>query len=114
MALDTGMRPEEILRVRWENVHFEPAGNARFGYIHNPFGKSPRAKRNLPMTARVRELLEDRHRHRNGARRGWAFPGFASIEKHITYSASKGRHDRTLARLSDMPHFPPTICVIHS
>ena len=39
VALDTGMRPEEILRLRWEHVHFDPAGDARFGYLHNPQAK---------------------------------------------------------------------------
>ena len=28
IALDTGMRPEEILRMRFENVKFDPAGSA--------------------------------------------------------------------------------------
>ena len=35
----TEAQPEELLRMAWENVHFEPAGNAGFGYIHNPYGK---------------------------------------------------------------------------
>jgi integrase len=61
IALDTGMRPEEILRLRWENVHFEPVGDARFGYLHNPYGKTAKARRNLPMTARVKALLEMLH-----------------------------------------------------
>ena len=61
VALDTGMRPEEILRLRWEHVHFDPAGDARFGYLHNPHGKTAKARRNLPMTARVRALLEMLH-----------------------------------------------------
>ena len=38
--VDVGFRPEELFRLEWPNVHFKPAGNARFGYIHNPFGKN--------------------------------------------------------------------------
>jgi integrase len=61
IALDTGMRPEEILRIRWEYVRFQPAGDAMYGYIHNPRGKTARAKRNLPMTKRVQAIMERRH-----------------------------------------------------
>ena len=62
IALDTGMRPEEILRMRFENVKFDPAGSARYDCLHNPDGKTKRAKRNLPMTSRVREVLERLHK----------------------------------------------------
>src|SRR5262249_46919262 len=53
-----GNEAEEALRMACENVHFEPAGNARFGRIFNPFGKTKNARRNLSMTARARALLE--------------------------------------------------------
>jgi integrase len=57
VALDTGMRPEEVCRMRWEHVHLEPVNGSRFGYLHNPFGKTKRAKRNLPLTPRVAAVL---------------------------------------------------------
>ena len=58
--VDGGFRPEEVFRMRWENVHFQPAGKALYGYIYNPFGKTKYAKRNVSMTARVKALLEMR------------------------------------------------------
>lgn len=57
VSLDTGMQPGEIQRIRWEDVHFEPVGDAQHGYIHNPEGGPKKRRRNLPMTVRVREVL---------------------------------------------------------
>ena len=57
----TGMRPEEVFRISWENVRFKPAQNACYGHLFNPFGKTKAARRNIPMTRRVRALLEMRY-----------------------------------------------------
>ena len=72
--IDTALRPEEAFRVQWQNVHFEPAGNAQFGYIFNPFGKTKYARRNVSMTRRVRALLEMRHTEQGRPSEGWVFP----------------------------------------
>jgi integrase len=72
--VDGGFRPEELFRARWENVHFQPAGNALYGYIHNPYGKNKYAKRNISMTARVRALLEMRFEEQGKPSEGWVFP----------------------------------------
>ena len=72
--LDGGWRPEEIFRARWEHTHFQPAGNAQFGYVHNPYGKTAYAKRNISMTARVRALLQMRHEAQGRPSEGWIFP----------------------------------------
>lgn len=74
IILGTGMRPEEAFRMCWENVHFEPAGKASYGYIHNPFGKTKYARRNIPMTQRVRAVLEMRHTEQGHPKHGWLFP----------------------------------------
>jgi integrase len=60
LAVGTGFRPEEILTMRWENVRFDPVGAARLGYVHNQ-GKTIKAKRNVPMSANVRAVLQKRH-----------------------------------------------------
>ena len=103
IAIDTGLRPEEILKMRWENVKFDPAGNAKYGYIHNPDSKSARAKRNLPMTARVKRILRARHESTGKLRWGWVFAG-EDPERHITYDTIKARHDRLMAKL-DLKRF---------
>jgi len=61
LILDTGVRPGEACALEWRHVHLTPAAGAKFGYIHIPGGKSPKAKRNLSLTARVAEMLKERH-----------------------------------------------------
>lgn len=41
LMLETGMRPEEVCRIRRENVHLDQ------GYIFNPFGKTKAARRKV-------------------------------------------------------------------
>jgi integrase len=61
IALDTGLRPDsELCVLPWEPVHFEPAGDARLGYVHIPRGKTKNSKRNVPLSSRVRMILERR------------------------------------------------------
>src|SRR5204862_5221460 len=44
MMLETGMRPDEVCRIRRENVHHAE------GYLFNPFGKTKAVSRNVPLT----------------------------------------------------------------
>ena len=97
IALDSGMRPEEILRLRWENVHFDPVGDARFGYLHNPHGKTTKARRNLPMTARIKMLLEMRHEAAGKPNLGYVLSDDG--REPVTYNAIKCQHERTVRRL---------------
>jgi integrase len=52
VMLDTGMRPEEVFRIRIENVDFKQKT------IFNPFGKTKAARRTIPMTDDVSCLLK--------------------------------------------------------
>lgn len=54
IMLDTGMRPDEIYRMKRENVNLED------GYAFNPYGKSKAARRRLTLTQRVADLLKAR------------------------------------------------------
>lgn len=60
LMLDIGLRVGEVLAVEWRDVHLEPVGTAKLGYIHVRSGKSKNAKRNLGLTERVRVRLESR------------------------------------------------------
>jgi integrase len=93
IIVDTGMRPEEVFRMCWEHVHFEPAGNARFGRIFNPFGKTENAKRNVSMTQRVRALLEMRHEQQGRSTEGWLFPAPTKIGR---LESMKSQHAKAL------------------
>jgi integrase len=54
--VDTGMRPEEVPRIERKNVDLDQ------GYVFIPFGKAIAAKRKIPITNRVSDLLEKRLR----------------------------------------------------
>ena len=61
IILDTGLRPEEVFRIRVENLDF----TART--IFNPFGKTKAARRKVTMTADVLDLLKKRAKDAKGA-----------------------------------------------
>src|SRR6516165_12063328 len=54
IMLDTGMRPEEVFRMRVENIDFKQKT------IFNPFGKTKAARRIIPLTDDVLSLLQTR------------------------------------------------------
>ncbi len=54
LILNTGMRPEEVYRLRRENIHLEE------GYLQIPFGKTRAARRAIPINRDARRLLADR------------------------------------------------------
>lgn len=54
LILNTGMRPEEVYRLRRADVHLME------GYIHIPFGKTRAARRNIPLNREGRALLASR------------------------------------------------------
>ncbi len=101
VLLDTGMRPEEVFRMDWENIHFEPAPNSRCGYIFNPFGKSKNARRYIPMTNRVKNMLEVRWVQGGRPEKGWVFSSKAA-SGHL--ESLKSQHAKAL-RLSGVFHF---------
>jgi integrase len=74
VLLDTGLRLGEALGLRWADVHLEPAGNARFGWVQVREGKSKNARRNVPLAIRVSQLLSEK---RKAANSEWVFPGDA-------------------------------------
>src|SRR5262249_31502015 len=60
IMLETGMRPEEVYRIRKENVEVEQ------GYLFNPFGKTKAAKRKIPLTATALAVLKRRLKDAKG------------------------------------------------
>jgi integrase len=72
VLLDTGLRVGECINLRRKDVHLEPAGSARYGWIHVRDGKSKNAKRNVPMTGRVSAAIAPRISNEASP---WVFPG---------------------------------------
>jgi integrase len=54
---DTGMRPEECFRLRWDDLTWV---NGRDGALFVTRGKTASARRVIPMTSLVRLILESR------------------------------------------------------
>lgn len=54
LMIETGMRPEELYRLRCENVNLEA------GYVFNPYGKTKAARRKLSLTRRAADVLRGR------------------------------------------------------
>ena len=62
LLLDSGLRVGELCSLRWSDVHLEPEGSARLGYLQIRSGKSKNAKRAVSLTARATAMLESRLR----------------------------------------------------
>ena len=71
LILEAGLRLGEALKLQWADIHAEPVDGARYGYLFVRDGKSRYARRPLPLTRRVRGLLEVR---RSAVRSVWVFP----------------------------------------
>ena len=74
IILDTGMRPGEIFRMRWEHVKCERE------VIFIPRSKSRKSKRYVGMTERVKAALLSR---KGDANEGWVFPSARAPSGHI-------------------------------
>ncbi len=89
---DTGMRPEECYRLQWEYVTWV---NGRHGSLLVTHGKTAAARRSLPMTPRVRALLETRWNAQGKPAEGYVWPA-PSKSGHIEPSSIKKQHAKAL------------------
>jgi integrase len=92
VLIDSGMRPEECFRMRWEHVHW---GTGRHGSVLVTHGKTAAARRALPMTPRVREMLQTRWELTNKPQEGWVWPS-ATASGHIEPCTLKKQHRKAL------------------
>jgi integrase len=89
---DSGMRPEECYRLTWENVTWV---NGRYGTLFVTHGKTAAARRMLPMTPRVRQVLEGRWKAAKQPTEGWVWPA-PTKSGHLEPSSLKKQHARAL------------------
>lgn len=71
------MRPDEVIRMRWESVLWDK------NLIFNPDGKMEKARRHVPLSDRVRDMLRAQ-----GATSEWVFP---SPKEGIAHQLLPGR-----------------------
>jgi integrase len=104
VLVDTGLRADECFRLRWEAISWM---NGQHGTLAVTHGKSPAARRVLPMTPRVRVVLENRWLAARKPGTGYVWPS----ETRTSYI-----HDEMVRRAhlkaveaATVPHF-----VLHS
>jgi integrase len=101
IMLDTGMRPAEVFRMRWEHVKWERE------LIFVPKSKSRKSERFLGITERVRVALLAR---KTDANEGWIFPSARANSGH-TVTVQK---QYVLAkRLAGLPKSVVLYCARH-
>jgi integrase len=89
---DTGMRPEECFRLRWEHVTWL---NGRNGVLLVTHGKTASARRVLPMTPRVRAVFENRWNAAGKPEEGWVWTA-GTRSGHVEPNSIYGQHLKAL------------------
>jgi integrase len=94
---DTGLRPEECFRLRWEAITWT---NGRNGTLLVTHGKTAAARRVLPMTLRVRAILEKRSESDGKPIDGWVWAA-PTRSGHVESSSLKRQHARAFKTLAE-------------
>jgi integrase len=97
---NTGMRPEECFRLRWESITWDNGPHGTFLVTH---GKTAAARRVLPMAPRVRALLDMRWEGTGRPVDGWVWPA-PTHSGHVESSSLKKQH-RNALRISGVRPF---------
>jgi integrase len=97
LLFDSGMRPEESHRLRWEYVNWYGGRN---GLLLIAKGKTIAARRVLPLTPRVKVMLEKRWVEAGKPEEGWVWPADTK-DGHINHDSLRQQHKKalTLARI---------------
>jgi integrase len=88
VLVDTGMRPEECFRLSWDMVTWS---SGRHGERFVNRGKTAAARRSLPMTPRVRAILEQQWERSGKPSEGWIWPA-ATRSWHVEASTLRKQH----------------------
>lgn len=106
LILDTGLRIGEAVRLQWVDVHLEPVGSARFGYLQVRLGKTKNAMRTISLTARASEMFASRLATSVS---GFVFPSVRQVDKACSTNLIQHQHQRLREALGLDAEF-----VIHS
>jgi len=87
---DTGLRPDECYRLRWENITWTNGTN---GTLLVTYGKTEAARRVLYLTPRVRFILETRWEFAGSPTEGWVWPAPTRCG-HVNHASLKKQHIR--------------------
>lgn len=93
VLIDTGLRPDELHRMQWQEIAWPNAG--RRGSILVLTGKSPAARRRIPMTPRVARVLETRWKDQGKPAIGWVWSA-PTKTGHMSHDTTKKQHRNAL------------------
>ena len=94
---DSGLRPEECFRLSWDDITWI---NGRNGVMLIKRGKTSAARRVIPMTPRVRGLLEARWKNAGEPEDGWIWPA-ETKSGHVEPSSLRKQHARSFKILEE-------------
>jgi integrase len=107
IMLDSGLRNGEVVRMRWETIHWEGA------FYFNPRGKTRKARRPVPLSERVLALLKTIQLAQSSPHEGWVFPSKKSRLGHIGLSGLEHSF-RKIARKLGIPDALKLYCARHT
>ena len=90
----TGARPGEVFALRWEYAYLGKL------YYQNPKGKTPNARRVLPLLDQSIDVLRRRHLEQGMPTEGWVFPSKQSPTGHMMTITKAFNRARDKAGLS--------------
>jgi integrase len=105
VLFDSGLRTDECFRLRWERISWM---NGKYGTLAVMHGKSSAARRVLPMTARVRAVLEYRWLAAQKPEVGYVWPSEKTSTGYVHDETIRRAHLETL-QTAKVRHF-----VLHS
>ncbi len=88
ILIDSAMRPEECYRLRWDFLTWD---GGLHGVMQVTHGKTTNARRELPMSGRVKDILRNRWEQAGRPQIGWVFPAPTASE-HVEPSTIKKCH----------------------
>jgi integrase len=94
VLVESGLRPEECYRLRWEHLSFS---TGKYGTILVTHGKTKSARRLIPMTAKVRQTLESVWSDADKPENGWVFAA-PTRSGHVEPSTLRGLHRKALSQ----------------
>ncbi len=97
IILDTGMRPEEVFRIRVENIDLQQKT------IFNPFGKTKAARRIIPLTDDLLALFRAHMKQATELGTPFVFPSPHNLQKPI--GSVKKAHRSAVIRAKIKGHF---------
>jgi integrase len=99
---DTAMRPEEGYRLRWEMIAWD-SGQYGESIMRIRHGKTDAARREIPISPRVMDILRARWKAAGKPQHGWVWPNAETASGHIEPSTLKKLHTKACKQAKVTP-----------